>query len=109
MFAILHALGTFVVDLFRSRGRLEAENLFFRHQLAIALRRAPPRLRLHGSDRVLLVWMTKLWPRLLGAAQVVKPATILRWHRSGFRAFWRWKSRKRAERPKIDRALRDLI
>jgi hypothetical protein len=53
--------------------------------------------------------MTRLWPGLLGATQVVEPETILRWHRAGFRAFWRWKSRKRAGRPKIDRGLRDLI
>ena len=109
MFSILHALGMFVADLFKSRSRLEAENLFLRHQLNIALRRAPPRLRLHGSDRALLVWMTKLWPSLLGAAQVVQPETILRWHRAGFKIFWRWKSRNRVGRPKIDRGLRDLI
>src|SRR3979411_2889035 len=53
--------------------------------------------------------MTQLWPSLLGATQVVQPETILRWHRAGFKAFWRWKSRKRAGRPKIDRGLRDLI
>jgi hypothetical protein len=99
----------FVADLFKSRCRLEAANLFLRHQLSIALRRAPPRLRLRGGDRALLVWMTRLWPGLLGVAQVVQPETILRWHRAGFKAFWRWKSRKRAGRPKIDRGLRDLI
>jgi transposase InsO family protein len=109
MVAILHALGMFIADLFKSRTRLEAENLFLRHQLDIALRRAPPRLRLHGSDRALLVWMTKLWPSLLGAAQVVQPETILRWHRAGFKVFWRRKSRNRAGRPKIDRGLHDLI
>jgi transposase InsO family protein len=53
--------------------------------------------------------MTSLWPSLLGATQVVQPETILRRHRSGFKAFWRWKSRNRAGRPKIDRDLRDLI
>src|SRR6266481_2605440 len=53
--------------------------------------------------------MTRLWPSLLGTAQVVQPETILRWHRAGFTAFWRWKSRNRAGRPKIDRELRDLI
>jgi hypothetical protein len=58
MFAILHALGMFVVDLFKSRTRLEAENLFLCHQLTIALRQAPPRLRLRGSDRALLIGMT---------------------------------------------------
>ena len=102
MFAILHAFGMFVVDLFKSRCRLEAENLFLRHQLNIALRRAPPRLRLCGSDRALLIWMTKLWPSLLSATQVVQPETILRWNRAGFKVFWRWKSRNRAGRPKID-------
>jgi transposase InsO family protein len=109
MLAILHSLGMFIVDLFKSRCRLEAENLFLRHQLNIALRRTPSRVRLRGSDRALLVWMTRLWPSLLGAAQVVQPETVLRWHRAGFKAFWRWKSRKRAGRPKIDRGLRDLI
>jgi hypothetical protein len=86
MLAILHSLGLFVADLFKPRCRLEAENLFLRHQLSIALRRAPPRLRLRGVDRALLVWMTRLWPSLLGAAQVVQPETILRWHRAGFTA-----------------------
>ena len=55
MFAILHSLGMVVADIFKSRRRLEAENLFLRHQLSIALRRAPPRLRLRGGDRALLV------------------------------------------------------
>jgi len=109
MFAFLHSLAMFVIDFFKSPRRLEAENLFLRHQLSIALRRASPRLRLRGSDRALLVWMTRRWPSLLNAAQVVQPETILRWHRAGFTAFWRWKSRKRAGRPKIDRELRDLI
>jgi putative transposase len=109
MLAILHLLATFVVNLFRSRRRLEIENLFLRHQLNIALRRVPRRLRLHGSDRALLVWITWVWPNLLDLSRVVKPETILRWHRSGFKAFWRWKSRHRSGRPKIDRELRDLI
>jgi hypothetical protein len=97
MFVILHALGMFVAAMFKSRRRLEAENLLLRHQLNIALRRAPPRLRLYGSDRALLVWITRIWPNLLDLAQVVKPETILRWHRSGFKSFWRWKSRNRVE------------
>jgi hypothetical protein len=109
MLAILHSLGMFVLNLFKSRYRLEAENMFLRHQLSVALRRAPPRLRLRGGDRARLVWMTRLWPSLFGVAKVVQPETILRWHRAGFRAFWRWRSRKRAGRPKIDRGLRDLI
>jgi hypothetical protein len=78
MFAILYTLGMFICGLLKSRWRLEAENMFLRHQLNIAVRRAPPRIRLRGSDRALLVWMTRLWPNLLGAAQVVQPETILR-------------------------------
>jgi transposase InsO family protein len=109
MFAILQLLRRFIADVFRPRMRLEAENLFLRHQLSIALRRRPPRLQLRDSDRMLMVWLVRLWPSLLGAAHVVQPETILRWHRAGFRAFWRWKSRRRAGRPRIDRGLRELI
>jgi hypothetical protein len=108
MIANLRLLGTFFADLFRPR-RLEVENLFLRHQLNIALRRAPHRLRLSGSDRALLVWMTWLWPSLLGLSRVVQPETILRWHRAGFRAYWRWKSRGRPGRPRVSRELRELI
>ena len=109
MIAVLRSLAMFIIDLFKSRRRLEVENLVLRHQLSIALRRAPACLRLRGSDRALLVWMTRLWPSTLGSVQVVQPETILRWHRAGFKAFWRWKSRNRAGRPKVERELRDLI
>jgi hypothetical protein len=108
-FTILHAPKISVADIFKSRRRLETENLFRRHQHNIALRRAPSRLRMHGSDRTLLVWIKRIWPGLLDLAQVVQPGTIPRCHRSGRKAFWRWKSRHRAGRPKIDRGLRDLI
>src|SRR3974377_2464400 len=87
MSSILHAVAIFVVNLFRSHSRLEAENLLLRHQLNVALHQAPARLRLRGCDRVILVWMVRLWPNLLGVVRVVKPETVLRWHRAGFRAF----------------------
>jgi hypothetical protein len=80
MFALLRSLAIFVMDFFKSARRLEAESLLLRHQLSIALQCAPPRLRLRGSDRA--VWLTRLWPSLLGAAHVVQPETILRWHRA---------------------------
>src|SRR4029453_8711343 len=105
MFAILYALGMFLGDLFKSRSRLKADNLLLRHQLNVALGQAAPRFRLRGSDRALFVWMIRLWPSLLGAIQVVQPETVLRWHRAGFRAPWRWKSRNGAGRPKIDREI----
>jgi hypothetical protein len=72
----------------------------------LVLRRAPHRLRLHGSDRALMVWV---WPSLLDLSRVVQPDTILRWHRAGFRAYWRWKSRGQSGRPKIEPELRELI
>jgi hypothetical protein len=76
MFAILPSLGMFIAELFKSRWRVEAENLFPRHRLNIALRRAPPRLRLRGSDRVLLVWIKRIQPGPLDVTQVVQPETI---------------------------------
>jgi transposase InsO family protein len=109
MLAILRLLMALAANLFRSRRQLEVENLFLRHQLNIALRRAPCRLRLRGSDRAVLVWLTRLWPSLIGSARVVQPDTILRWHRSGFRAYWRWKSRGQPGRPRVSRELRELI
>ena len=109
MFVILHALGMLFCDLLKSRCRLQAENLFLRHQLTIALGRTGSHPRLRGSDRALLVWMTRICSGLLDLALVVRPETIVRWHRAGFMTYWRWKPRNRVGRPKIDRGLRDLI
>ncbi len=85
MLAILRLLAAFIADLFKSRRRLEAEILFLRHQLNIALRQRPTPLLLRGSDRALLVWMTRLWPSLLDMVQVVEPSTILRCWRTFLR------------------------
>ena len=71
MVAMLRLIAALIANLFKSRRRLEAENLFLRHQLNVAVRRRPSRLPLRGSDRALLVWMTRLWPSLLGLARVV--------------------------------------
>jgi len=73
MLAILYAIGMFVAALFKSRSRLEAENVFLRYQLTLALRQKPPRMRLRGTDRALLVLMVRLWPSLLDAVHVVQP------------------------------------
>jgi len=109
MLSMLHALGMLVGDLIKSHARLEAEILLLRHQLNLLLRHAPPRFRLHGGDRTFMVWMIRFWPCLLEVVQVVQPETVLRWQRAGFRSYWRWRSRKRVGRPRIDRGLRDLI
>src|SRR5262245_4150053 len=109
MLALYHLLDVLISNRFKSRRRLEIENLYLRHQLNIALRRSPHRLRLRMADRALLVWMTCLWPNLLNLSCVVRPETILRWHRAGFRAYWRWKSRGQPGRPMVSHELRDLI
>ena len=109
MFALLQLICNFVAGLFKSRRQLEVENLFLRHQLNICMRRMPHRLRLGVSDRTALVLMTWLWPSLLDLSRVVQPDTILRWHRMGFRAYWRWESRCRPGRPRVSRELRELI
>jgi hypothetical protein len=76
MIAMLDLLGTFVANLFKSRRPLELENLFLRHQLNIALRHAPHRLRLGGSGRALLVWVIWFWPSLLGLSGVVQRSCV---------------------------------
>src|SRR5262249_22996332 len=109
MIALSPVIGICIATLFKPRRQLAVENLFLRHQLNIYLRRAPHRLRLRASDRAALVGMICLWPSLFGLSRVVQPDTILRWHRAGFRAYWRWKSRGRPGRPRVSRELRELI
>jgi transposase InsO family protein len=93
----------------RSRARLEAENLVLRRQVLILSRKSPSRARLGNLDRLVLVWLYQAFPSILNAIAVVKPETVIRWHRHGFRAYWHWKSRRRGGRPKIDREIRSLI
>jgi hypothetical protein len=94
---------------FKSRARLEAENVVLRQQLNVLIRKVPKRLRLTNSDRLLLVWLYRLFPSILSAVRIVRPETVIRWHRRGFQAYWRWKSRPGAGRPPIDGQIRDLI
>ena len=94
---------------FKSRARLEAENLVLRQQLNVLMRKLPKRLRLTNSDRLLLVWLYRLFPSILSAIRIVRPETVIRWHRRGFQAYWRWKSRPGVGRPPIDGEIRDLI
>ena len=109
MLALMQLFVAFVSNRFKSPRRLEIENLYLRHQLNIALRQTRHRFRLKGADRALMVWMTWLWPSILSLSRVVQADTILRWHRAGFRAYWRWKSRRRSGRPGIARELREVI
>ena len=75
---------------FRNRAVVELENLALRHQLHVLRRQRPGRLRLFTIDRLLWVWLYRLWPRSLDMMVLVKPATVVQWHRNGFRLFWRW-------------------
>ncbi len=69
----------------------------------------PSRARLTLIDRLIFVWLYRLRPSVLGAVVIVQPETVMRWHREGFRLYWRWKSHARGGRPQIPRDLRDLI
>ena len=94
--------------LFRSRAELQAEILVLRHQLNV-LRRKSPALAFSSIDRLVFAGMYALAPNILDALKIVKPETVLRWHRAGFRAYWRWKSRPRGGRPSTPAEIRDLI
>jgi hypothetical protein len=96
-----------IVRRFRSRAILELENLALRHQLHVLRRQRPGRPRLFAIDRLLWVWLYQLWPRCLDTMVLVKPATVVQWHRQGFRLFWRWRSR--SGRPSVNREVPDLI
>jgi transposase InsO family protein len=96
-------------DLFRSRAAMEAEILVLRHQLNVLRRKSPRRVVFSGFDRIVLAGLYALVPSILDALQIVKPNTVIRWHRAGFRAYWRWKSRSRGGRPKTAAEIRQLI
>jgi hypothetical protein len=97
------------VGLLRSRSALAAENLVLRQQINVLRRTAPRRLSFNCLDRFIFVVLYRLFPEFRDALAIVKPDTVIRWHRSGFRAYWRWKSRSRGGRPKVALEIRRLI
>jgi len=102
---IWHAL----IGLFRSRAGLEAEILVLRHQLNVLRRKLPKRLAFRSTDRLVFAGLYRLAPGVLDALKILKPETVIRWHRAGFRAYWRWKSRARGGRPNTPPEIRQLI
>src|ERR1700704_5501086 len=98
-----------LIGLLRSRAALEAEVLVLRHQLNVLRRKSPKRVALKSIDRLLLVGLYRLAPRILAALKIIRPETPLGWHRAGFRAYWRWKSRPRGGRPTTAADIRRLI
>jgi hypothetical protein len=100
VFAFLTKLLLVARSRLKSRASLEAENLVLRQQVIVLSRKSRSRVRLRNLDRLILVWLYRFFPSILNAFTVVKPETVIRWHRRGFRAYWR---------PRIDREIRDLI
>src|SRR6476646_3517043 len=98
-----------LIGLFRSRASLQAEILTLRHQLNVLRRKSPQRLTFTSIDRLVFAGLYRLAPGVLDALKIVRPETVIRWHRAGFRAYWPWKSRLRGGRPKTPLEIRHLI
>src|SRR3979411_1072677 len=98
-----------LIGLFRSRASLQAEILTLRHQLNVLRRKSPRRLAFSSIDRLVFAGLYRLAPGVLDALKILKPETVIRWHRVGFRAYWRWKSNSRGGRPKTLLEIRQLI
>jgi hypothetical protein len=107
------ALMCFCLRLFtlplKSKIQLEAENAILRHQLIVLERKIRGRVRLTNSDRLFFIWLYRWFPSMLDALRIIRPETLMRCHRDGFRRYWRWKSRSAGGRPQIDADLRALI
>jgi transposase InsO family protein len=109
MMALLRFVLTVLASLFKSKSRLEAENAALRHQLIVLRRKVRGRVRLTNNDRLYFVQLYRWFPSVLKAVAIIRPETIVRWHRAGFRRYWRWKSRSPGGRPQVDTELRALI
>src|SRR3982751_2217973 len=97
-------------SFFKTSAELRLENLALRQQLGVLRRSAPKRLRLTPADRVFWVGMKRVWSRWQDALMIVKPETVLAWHRKGFRLFWTWKIRHgKPGRPAVPKEIQDLI
>ena len=107
MLAFSSELLSWLADRFRSRAELELEVIALRHQLAVLHRQRSGRPQLFALARLLWIWLYRVWPRCLSIMVLVKPATVVQWHRQGFRLYWRWRSR--SGRPSVGREVRDLI
>src|SRR5260370_24649168 len=94
---------------FKSKLRLEAENAVLRHQLNVVRRRLHGRVRLTNHDRWFFIQLYRWFPSILQVLAIIRPETLVRWHRAGFRCYCRWKSRPLGGRPQIDTELRALI
>src|SRR5207244_6209093 len=102
---ILHIIASF----FKPRTKLVAEILVLRQQLNVLRRQVSKRPQLRNTDRFLFVWLYRWFPSVLSAIAILRPETIIRWHRAGFQSCWRERSRKPVGRPRISAELGNLI
>src|SRR6266850_7423648 len=109
MVDVLVLLWSALTSLFRSRVRLEAETLVLRQQINVLRRTSPKRFAFGAFDRLVFVGLYRLVPGTIEALSIVRPETVVRWHRAGFRLFWRWKSRRRGGRPGVPLEIRKLV
>ena len=106
---VLFCLVSTLILPFKSKSRLEAENVALRHQVMVLRRQVGGRVHLTNLDRLFLVQLYHWFPSIRRVLAIIRPETVVRWHRAGFRCYWRWKSRSRGGRPQIAAELRALI
>jgi hypothetical protein len=109
MVALVFLLLNLVASLFKSKSRLEAENAALRQQLIVLQRKVRGRVQFTNSDRLFFIQLYRWFPSVLKAITIIRPETLVRWHRAGFRRYWRWKCRNLGGRPQIAADLQALI
>ena len=109
MIGLLRFVLGILASPFKSKSRLEAENAVLRHQLIVLRRKMRGRPRLTNNDRWFFIQLYRWFPAILKVLTIIQPETLVRWHRAGFRCYWRWRSRPVGGRPQIERELRALI
>jgi hypothetical protein len=109
MIALICLIWSVSTALFKSKSRLEVENAALRHQVVVLQRKVRGRIEFTNWDRLFFVLLYRWCPSVVKAMMIVRPETVVRWHRAGFRRYWRWKSRGRGGRPPISAELRALI
>jgi hypothetical protein len=109
MCALLCFVLAVLASPFESKSRLEAENAALRHQLIVLQRKVHGRVRLTNNDRWFFIQLYRWFPSILTVLTIIRPETLVRWHRAGFRSYWRWKSGPLGGRPQFENDLRALI
>src|SRR5258708_33771585 len=108
MIGLLRFVLAVLASPFKSKLRLEAENAVLRHQLNVLRRRLPGRVRPTNNDRWFFIRLYRWFPSILQVLTIIRPETLVRWHRVGFRCYWRWKSRPLGGLPTTASGLRVL-